>query len=584
MLKINNITIKNFLSVGAVTQSVRFNNRGLTLILGENLDEGGNGARNGVGKSLMIQALSYALYDSAITSIKKDNLINKTNGKNMLVSVDFEVNGKKYRVERGRKPNVFRFFINGIESEDKDESQGEARKTQVELQKILGMSQEMFKHIVVLSTYTQPFPMMRANEQRVVIEELLGITLLSEKAEILKKQVKRTRDSIKAEDVRINTLLESNDAIEKSINRLKVKSKNFDTQRENSITEMIKAIDSLEEIDIEEELKSHKSLEEYKENEKNLKTYKKYVRQYEANITDLSRRIEKQKKNLIETQESKCPTCGQEIHDDKHEALIDGFQKNLQDLLEQLDPIEKEYKKYKRKVEEIGNIGEEPKTFYSSIDDAYQHRENLNQLKQQLENEFNQENPYDDQIKSLEEEAIQEISYVVINDLKKLLEHQEFLHKLLTSKDSFIRKKIIDQNLSYLNSRLSYYLNKLGLPHTVEFKNDLNLEIILLGQEFDFGQLSRGQQNRVILGLSWAFRDVWESIGHPINILFIDEMVDSGIDTVGVENTLEILKKQARERKKDIFLISHREDLINRVHNVLTVILENGFTSYSNQS
>ena len=167
-----------------------------------------------------------------------------------------------------------------------------------------------------------------------------------------------------------------------------------------------------------------------------------------------------------------------------------------------------------------------------------------------------------------------------INELQKLHDHQEFLYKLLVRKDSGIRMRLIDQNLPYLNSRLTYYLTKLGLPHQCEFKNDLSIEIIQFGQNFDFGQLSRGQQNRLILALSWAFRDVWESTGHHINLLFIDEMIDSGIDTQGVENTLEVLKKMTRERGKEIFLISHKEELINRVHNVMMVTFENGFTTF----
>ena len=161
-------------------------------------------------------------------------------------------------------------------------------------------------------------------------------------------------------------------------------------------------------------------------------------------------------------------------------------------------------------------------------------------------------------------------------------DHQEFLLKLLTNKDSFIRKKIIDQNLAYLNNRLTYYLDKMGLPHQVSFLNDLNVEITQLGQDLDFDNLSRGERNRLILGLSWSFRDVWESLYQSINLLFVDELIDNGLDANGVENALGVLKKMARERKKNIFLISHKDELIGRVNNVLKVIKENGYTSYSN--
>ena len=152
---------------------------------------------------------------------------------------------------------------------------------------------------------------------------------------------------------------------------------------------------------------------------------------------------------------------------------------------------------------------------------------------------------------------------------------------MLTNKDSFIRKRIIDQNISYLNHRLAYYLEKIGLPHDVKFSSDLSVEITEYGRDLDFDNLSRGERNRLILSLSWAFRDIYESLNHPMNLLCIDELIDSGMDTTGVENALAILKKMNREQKKNIFLISHKEELIGRVHNVLTVIKEGGFTSYN---
>jgi len=181
----------------------------------------------------------------------------------------------------------------------------------------------------------------------------------------------------------------------------------------------------------------------------------------------------------------------------------------------------------------------------------------------------------------MEKNGLQEISFDTINKHTKIMEHQKFLLDILSSKDSFVRKKIIDQNLSYLNARLTSYLDKIGLPHQVVFKNDLSVEITELGRELDFGNLSRGEANRLILGLSFAFRDVWENLYQSINTLFIDELIDSGLDTLGVENSIAILKDMSRRRHKSIWLVSHREELAGRVPNILKVVKENGYTSYS---
>ena len=214
--------------------------------------------------------------------------------------------------------------------------------------------------------------------------------------------------------------------------------------------------------------------------------------------------------------------------------------------------------------------------------EAYEHRNNVDSLKQTLETKQAEADPYEEQIEELRNTAIQSIDWSQINSLNDLKEHQEFLLKLLTNKDSFIRKKIIDQNLAYLNNRLTYYLDRLGLPHQVVFQNDLAVEITQLGQDLDFDNLSRGERNRLILGMSFAFRDVWESLYQNINLLFIDELIDSGMDTSGVENSLGILKKMGRERHKNVYLISHKDELVGRVTHVLKVIKENGFTSYEN--
>jgi len=106
------------------------------------------------------------------------------------------------------------------------------------------------------------------------------------------------------------------------------------------------------------------------------------------------------------------------------------------------------------------------------------------------------------------------------------------------------------------------------------------VSITELGRDLDFDNLSRGERNRLILSLSWAFRDVWESLYQPINLLFIDELVDSGMDSSGVENSLAILKKMSRDQNKSIWLVSHKDELAGRVNNTLKVVKENGYTSY----
>ena len=246
MIKLKELTVKNFMSVGNQTQAVNFAQQNLTLVLGENLDQGGDdsGSRNGTGKTTIVNALSYALYGIALTNIKKDNLINKINNKNMLVTLSFEKDGTDYRIERGRKPIVLQFYVNdqAQDVEETDDAQGDMRETQKDLDDLLNMSHDMFKHIVALNTYTEPFLSMRANDQRAIIEQLLGITLLSEKAEALKELVKITKDEITQENADIEAAKRSNDKIQQSIDALLTRQSAWNTQHGQELEKTGRAI------------------------------------------------------------------------------------------------------------------------------------------------------------------------------------------------------------------------------------------------------------------------------------------------------------------------------------------------------
>ena len=684
MITLKNITLRNFLSIGNVTQAVDFDKKDITLILGENLDLGGDGARNGTGKTTLIQGLSYALFGVPINSIRKDNLVNRTNGKAMMVTLEFNVNGTEYKIERGRKPNILKFYVNNVQQKATEDQQGENKETQAAIERVLSLTPEMFKHIVVLNTYSEPFLALKNNEQREIIEQLLGITLLSEKAEVVKDLIRQSKDDIQQEEFKIKAIEEANKRVKEQIDSVKRRQTLWQKKHDEDLSNFALEYDELSKIDIDAELLAHKELAIWNEQKKqqdahdalvarqtawkqkqdkdikalqlkmdelshidfvaelqahkDLVAYNNQVQlktAYDSKVDSLRKEITKEGKNYekltkeVETlKEHKCYACGQDFHDEQHTSVLNSkvelwntSKSHLDDLKFQLDELvanpilvsDKPTTHYKTEAEavrqstEIDNIkrqiddkksesdpyieqitetasvtlGKRPSTHYDTEAKAVEHRSKVSTLLSQIESKAGEFDPYQDQIQEMESQAIQEIKFDKINEITKAMEHQKFLLDLLTSKDSFVRKKIIDQNLSYLNQRLTHYLDKIGLPHNVVFKNDLQVEITELGRELDFDNLSRGERNRLILGLSFAFRDVWENLYSPINTLFIDELIDSGLDTMGVENSLAILKDMSRRRHKSIWLVSHREELAGRVPNVLKVIKENGFTSYN---
>jgi DNA repair exonuclease SbcCD ATPase subunit len=581
MIKIKNLTVKNFMSVGNATQGVNFDRRDLTLVLGENLDLGGDGSRNGTGKTTIINALSYALYGTALSNIRKDNLVNKTNGKNMLVSLDFAVRGQEYRIERGRKPNVLKFYVDHKEQAITDNSQGDSRETQDAIEHTLGLSHDMFKHILALNTYTEPFLSLKANEQRTLIEQLLGITLLSERADRIKELNKATKDGIQQEEFRIRAVQEANKRIEEQIESLYKRQRMWTAKRNEDVEKLNLGISSLEHIDIDAEVAAHRDLEQFHAKKKSIDEHSRWIRSIQSDDAKLEKLVAKLKAEIAALDAHRCYACGQDIHDHKQDEIRNSKQASLQETALQLLANNTQQMEHENELEDLGELGTAPRVFYDTLEDALNHRNSLESLKKELATRSQDSDPYAEQIQDMQQQALQEVSYDHMNDLTRLQEHQEFLLKLLTSKDSFIRKKIIEQNLSYLNSRLTHYLDRIGLPHTVVFQNDLTVSIEELGRELDFDNLSRGERNRLILSMSWAFRDVFESLYQPINLLFIDEMIDNGLDTQGVENSLGLLKQMSRERHKSIWLVSHRDELAGRVENILKVIKENGFTSYN---
>lgn len=687
MITLKNITLRNFLSIGNVTQAVDFDKKDLTLILGENLDLGGDGARNGTGKTTLIQGLTYALFGVPINNIRKDNLVNRTNGKAMMVTLEFNANGTEYKIERGRKPNILRFYVNDIQQKNQDDAQGENKETQANIERVLCMSADMFRHIVVLNTYSEPFLALKNNEQKDIIEQLLGITLLSEKAEVVKDMIRTSKDNIQQEEFNVKAVEEANKRVKEQIEALKRRQMLWLKKHDEDLDTLALDYDDLSKIDIDSELVAHKELSVWNEKKKEQDAYNALVarstawqqkhdsdisvarsayllkNQYDieteleawkkvntwvlstadqkvisANIATQTQSIDKEKKLISKLEkevrsleEHTCYACGQDFHDDTHTKVLTDKQEMLQNavaqltefqtsladsqaLLKDLGPkpttlykteaeairhssdvsnLETVWENKKAEINPFGeqlsehegiDIGRQPVTHYDTETQAIEHRSKIANLLQQIDTKASELDPYAEQVSEMEANALQSIDFEKINKLTKTMEHQKFLLDILTSKDSFVRKKIIDQNLSYLNARLTHYLDKIGLPHQVVFKNDLQVEITELGRELDFDNLSRGERNRLILGLSFAFRDVWENLYQPINTLFIDELIDSGLDTIGVENSIAILKDMSRRRHKSIWLVSHREELAGRVPNVLKVIKENGFTSYATSS
>lgn len=210
-----------------------------------------------------------------------------------------------------------------------------------------------------------------------------------------------------------------------------------------------------------------------------------------------------------------------------------------------------------------------------------QAEKDLEQAEAALQEEQKAENPYREQIESLEKNALIPVDQLQreVDTLDQESTHMTFLIELLTRKDSFVRKLIIDRWLPRLNSRINYYLGELELPHTIRFDQEMNLLITLNKAEYDYGNLSKGERTRTVGALNFAFQDIYEYMNNRINLLFVDELIDSGICNRGADNFLRLINEKVQKNQKKTFLITHRQDISDQVEDVMVIRKEHDIST-----
>lgn len=761
MIKLTKLSIRNFMSFGNVPQVLDLSEFPMTLIQGINRDKTDNEPEsetdienastslsekpsNGSGKSSILSALNYVIFGESIANkIKKSNLVNKINKKNLEVSLEFEKDGTQYRIERGRSPEYLRFFVNG-----EDLAQGENKDTQEDINRAIGMSPDLFYQICLMTASAPTFMEMNAAGQREIIEQLLGVQILTDKAEKLKEKVKEVKQIIATEEVRLATVKSANDEIIKrneiqkadyqnklneyeanrnkkieeyekgykvlaevdiekeienhkfneSVNQIiadnaKITSdKNENTKKLDSLnvnlTNFKNSLENLSKINIEDEIKKHKEIESIQEKNKEVSTKileesnklndvdrqlievshtLTNLAQQNIGITNetkqLNEKIESENKiikdneeNLKKIENNTCPTCGAKLtgentklsekynesikvsnekisgfrnqiteNDNKLKEIKDRidvqkklessitenkttiskgitelqgkiikdlpsvYYKDIKDVYEhqnKINLLNSEIEKTNKDIEEINKViaglvvkpvPEKVKTFYETMQQAMVHSETMKNMQEQIDKIKKEENPYTELLKKCEKVELMPYDESLKKSSEDDLNHLDFLVKLLTNKDSFVRKKIVEQNLAYLNLKIKNYLQMMGSLHVVIFNPDLSFDITKFGESFDFAGLSRGEKTSVILALNFAFRDLYELINEPINVMFVDELIDNGLDKYSASNVISILQKYS-EQNKNIFVVSHRKDIQARMNRILTVVMELGFS------
>ena len=532
----------------------------------------------------IINALSYALYGTAISKVKRKNtIINRFNSKEMMVRLWFKVDGNQYYIERGMKPDKMQFTQLHDDGTETVLSQGSNSNSDKEIADVLGMSHLLCKYIMLMSTYANPFMDEEAAKQRSIIEELFLINRLSEKADKIKEKESDIKKELEKENLIIKTTIENNKKIKATLQDLIEREQRWLSKKDKDIIDINVQLDTLKSVDLAQEQKNHEHNNRVIENNRLIREIKKEIGNYQW-------KLDLEKKNMLEltTQldkvehDSRCHACNQSLTSEKAAEQKETIKSKLATHMGAFDNYTAIIGELNTELSKIP-VEEQVPTLYKKVEEVVQHDSNIEMLEKDLDRIENEVCPYTEQLQSMQEKGLelQEVSYDKVEEYERILNHYKFLKKLLINKDSFIRKSIIKQYLTYLNSRLKYYLDKLNLPHKVEFDSGLSFDITHMGIDTDYNLLSRGEQNRATFALNLAFRDIFEHTRQPINMLFVDELLDYGVDTSGAISGLNVLKEISDEHSRSTFLVSHKEELIEKVPNIIYVTKENGFTTYS---
>lgn len=563
------LSFRNFMSYGNKETTVNLNTDELALVLGINLDSGKEGySRNGVGKTTIFQAIMYVLFDQGITTIKKDDFVNLTNKKGMVVTLTFRVDGSEYKLTRGRKPNKLELTKDGDPF-----TLHSAATVDDSIVQLLGMDSTIFLNTVLLSNNTDNFMNLKPAAQRAFMEKLLNVNILSDRADGVKLIGKDVATDLKLEEQKKGMIETQNQKLERNLETLKAKEEQWTKEREEGTEKYREEIKELNQIDVDHELDIIAEYEEYKGKLEDLE------KRISALSTKTERFIDQEEKCKHEVESLKkgtCPFCEQAFRDEEKltetKKKLKKIEMELQNLEEELLPLLDEEEEVKRVFNGIMEANpdmlsrEECQQIIREINAL---NEKINSLKDDISN------PYREQIEMLEAD-FEEYDPSDLYELRKTQDHCKMLVKMLTDSKSFIRKSVIDQYVPFLNQQINLYLEALELPHTLEFNSDLTMDISIMNTGISYGNLSNGEKLRVNLAVNLAFRQLVALSGYACSLLLLDEWLDQGGDQAFLHNALKLFK---RMEGTSTFVISHHDEIMNDFERLIKVTKKQGFSN-----
>jgi DNA repair exonuclease SbcCD ATPase subunit len=550
MITFTRLTYANFLSVGNSEISIDLNSTRSTLVVGH----------NGAGKSLMLDALSFALFGKPHRNINKPQLVNSINGKNCLVTVEFKIGPVEYKIIRGLKPNIFEIWQNNILINQESHSRDYQKLLETN---ILKLNHKSFHQVVVLgSSNFIPFMQLPAHARREVIEDLLDIGIFSKMNGVLKESSSKLRDALKDTDYQLNSIKEKIELQDKHIDSLHAISEKNVVKYEEEISDLRAQIDQMLAENTEYSREYNESFGKTQSKVQRQEKTKTTLLSYERQIKDNIKRVVGDSKFYEEN--TSCPTCNQMIDEDIRS-------KKLHDCKEQAKTLDSGYSQLKTTLQEASD----------ELSSTLVELQRLQQLNNKISTNQSCIHNYEKRISDLQTLMNKSKESVDLEGAHSILEslhrdkdslnelkatqldertYNEVISELL--KDTGIKTKVIRQYLPIMNKLINQYLQILDF--FVSFNLDENFNETIRSRhrdDFSYSSFSEGEKSRIDLSLLFSWRQIAKMKNSSnTNLLILDEVFDSSLDSDGVDNLLKIMATLDSDTR--IFIISHKQDVL----------------------
>ena len=566
MIRFKSIKWKNFLSTGNNWTQINFENSATTLIIGT----------NGAGKSTVLDALTFVLFNKPFRKINKPQLVNSTNEKDCRVEIDFNVGTREYRVVRGIKPAVFEIYVDG-KMMNQDAAAADQQKYLEN--NILKLNYKSFTQIVILGSSTfVPFMQLPAAGRREVIEDILDIRIFSAMNAVVKDKIRQNREEVKVLDLKKDNLADKVDMQKEFIRHLEEEAQQEIERKKNKIDTLNLDIDTL----CKNVLSLQKSENVQRANLESLSFDTTKVRKLGNLRGKISQKVSTLTKELKFFEDNTvCPTCTQSIEDEFRLNKITDAQNKEKELAQGLQDLEtaikeeeeregqwialsKEVSKLSNDISQnntrisglqrqVGDLGNEIQRITDQLQNRNTEHEKLNQLQEQLNT------TYDELVQTKED-----VSY------------KDFIYSLL--KDGGVKTKIIKKYLPLINRQVNRYLQMMDFYINFNLDEEFNEKVQSpIHEDFSYASFSEGEKMRIDLALLFTWREVAAFKNSTnTNLLIMDEVFDSSLDGFGTDEFLKIIRYVMKDA--NIFVISHKDGLQDKFQSVIQFEKVKGFS------